>query len=117
MDIIVESCENSHVPWILSAFKVNINVLRIICILWLYLHSVDIIRISWKYPRSMDIIHILWKYPHFVDTIVIGHITSYLALNVCHVLHSFFLVVDIIFGHNKSYLARNVHPISPILLI
>ena len=27
-------------------------------------------------------------YPHFVDTIHIGHITSYLARNFRHVLHS-----------------------------
>ena len=70
-------------------------------------------------------------YPHFVDIIRIGHITSYLARNVCHVLqvfilvmdvvcfcyilHSFVLVVDIIcIGRNMSYLSLNFRPISHI---
>ena len=52
-----------------------------------------------------------------MDTIGIGHITSYLARNVFHVLHSFVMVVDIVFGHIMSYLDRNVHPISHILLV
>ena len=42
-----------------------------------YLHSVDVILILW----------ISWIYPHFVDTICIGHITSYLACNVCPIFH------------------------------
>ena len=78
----------------------------------------DIIRISCEYQCSVDIICIsrilsaFRRYcPHLVDTIVIGHITSYLDPNVCHVLHSFVLVVDIIFGLITSYLAHNVHPI------
>ena len=44
----------------------------------------------------MDIIHILWIYPHFVDIIRIGHIMSYLARNVNHVLHSFVLVMEFV---------------------
>ena len=47
-----------------------------------------------------------------MDIIRIGHITVYLALHVCHVIHSFVLVVDTIFGHIMSYLACNVRHIS-----
>ena len=52
----------------------------------------DIIRILWistfrkHYPHFVDIIRIpwiSWIYPHLVDIICIGHITSYLALNIC----------------------------------
>ena len=93
------------------------SLVDIIRVSLIYPHSVDIIRILWKYPRSVDIIRILWIYPNFVDTTRIFHITSYLARNVCHVLHSFVLVVDIIFGHITSYLARNIRPISHILFI
>ena len=42
---------------------------------------------------------------------------SYLARNLCHVLHILVLVTDIIFVHITNYLARNVCPISHILLI
>ena len=62
------------------------------------------------------------------------HITSYLARNLCHVIHSFFLVVDIIFighilhsfilvvdiiciGQITSYLVCNVSNSSPIFHI
>ena len=79
-------------PWILSTFYGNINVLWIVSAFCGY-------------------------YPHFVDTTRIGHITSYLACNVCYALHSLVLVMDIIFGHITIYLARNIHPISHILFI
>ena len=50
------------------------------------------------------ITYITWlQHSYFVlvvDIICIGHITSYLARNVCHILHSFVLVVDIIFIGN-----------------
>ena len=94
-------CGNIHVPWILSAFHGNINV-------------------PWILSFTPWILSAFRVYcPPFVDTIGIGigHITSYLARNVFHVLHSFFMVVDIIFGHIMSYLYRNVRPISCILLI
>ena len=61
----------------------------ILCILWKYLRSVYTICISCIYPHFMDIIRMSWIYPHFVDIIRIGHITSYLARNVHHGLHSF----------------------------
>ena len=51
----------------------------------------------------MDIIRILWIHPHFVDIIRIDQITRYLSHNVCHVLHTFFLAVDII------YIGRILH--------
>ena len=58
---------------------------------------------------------ISWIYPHFVDIIYIGHITSYLARNFCHVLYSSVLVVDIIYiSPITSYLARNIRPIFHI---
>ena len=50
----------------------------------------DIIRILWKCLHFLDIIRILWIswiYPHFVGIICIGHITSYLARNVCPIFH------------------------------
>ena len=56
-------------------------------------------------------------YTHFVNTIGIGHIMSYLARNVPHVIHSFVLFVDIIFSQIMSYLDCNVRPISHNLLI
>ena len=44
-----------------------------------------------------------------MDIIHIGHITSYLARNVSHGLHSLVLVVDMIYiGYTTQYLARNV---------
>ena len=92
-----------------------------------YLHFVDIIHISWKYPHFVDISTFCGYCPHFVDIICIGHSTSYLARNVCHViptfilvvdniyishiLHSFVLVIDITcIGHSTRYLACNVLP-------
>ena len=57
-----------------------VDIIRILCISILcgyYLHFVDIIHILW----------ILWIYPHFMDIICIGHITSYLARNVCPIFH------------------------------
>ena len=87
----------------------------IIRILRKYPRSVDIIRILWKYPHSVDIIRIFGVYPHFVGIIRIGHITSYLASNICHGINSFVLVVDIIYiGHITIYLAHNVRPIFHI---
>ena len=75
----------------------------------------DIIRILWKYPRPVDIICILRIYLHFVDIIRIGHITSYLAGNIHHGLHSFVLVVNIIYiDHITSYLACYFRPIFHI---
>ena len=79
----------------------------------------------------MNIIQILWIYPHFVDIIHIRHITTYLARNVSHVIHSFVLVVDVILidniihsfvlvvdiiciVHITSYLSCNVCPIFNI---
>ena len=86
-----------------------------------YPYSVDIIRTFWIYPHLVDIVHILWKYPRSVDiirissNIRIGHITSYLARDVNHVLQFFVLVVDIIcIGHITSYLDRNTCPILHI---
>ena len=84
-----------------------------------------------EYSHFVDIICILWMYPNFVDNIRIGHITSYLAQNVCHVLHSSVMVVDIIcigrslhsfvvivdiicICHIMSYLDCNIHPIFHI---
>ena len=53
--------------------------------------------------------------PHFVNIIRIGHITSYLAFNVHHGLHSLVLVVDIIYiGDTVRYLACNICPIFHI---
>ena len=50
----------------------------------------------------VDIIRIPWN-------IRIVHIVSYLARNVCHVIHSFVLVVDIIcIGNIVRYLERNI---------
>ena len=108
VDIIVEISAfhgNIHLPWILSAFCGNINVPWILSAFSIYICSLWILSAFCAYC------------PHFVDTIGIGHITSYLARNVHHFIHSFFLVVDIIFRHIKSYLDRDVHPISHILLV
>ena len=72
-------------------------------------------------------------YPHFEGIICIGHIKNYLAHNVCHVIKSFVLVMNIIFifqilnslvlfvdivciGNITSYLACNVRPIFHIYL-
>ena len=83
------------------------------------------------YLHFVDISEFHGYYPHFVDIIHIGHITIYLACNVCHVLHTLVLVVDIIcighiihilflvmdiicIVHITSYLARNVNPIFQI---
>ena len=53
-----------------------------------------------------------------VNMIWIGHITSYLAHNVHHIIHSFVLVVDIIcIGIVMSYLYHNIARIHTILLI
>ena len=83
-------CRNIHVLWILSAF----------C---------GIIHVPWILPGFCG------YYPNFMDMIRIFHITSYLARNVRHVIHSFVLVVNIIYiGHITSYLARNVCPILHI---
>ena len=109
-----------------------------------YPHFVDISEFCGYFPRFVvistfhgyyshfvDISAFHGYYLHFVDIIHIGHIMSYLALNVCnvlhsfvpvvdiicigHILHSFVLVVDIIYiGHITSYLARNFHPIFEI---
>ena len=50
-----------------------------------------------------------------VDIICIGHITSYLFFNVCHIIHIFVLVVDVVLIVDiMSYLARNVRPIFHI---
>ena len=81
---------NIHVSWILSAFHGRINVPLILSTFRGYLHSVDIIHVSWILSA-------------FKDNIDIGHITSYLALNVCYFLHSFVLVADIIFDHITIY--------------
>ena len=82
---------------------------------WIYIYFVDTICILCKYSFSVDIIRILWKYPRPVDIseflgiIGIAHITSYLARNVRHGLHSFVLVVDIFYiDHITSYLATDV---------
>ena len=78
----------------------------------------------------MEYFHLV-EYPHSLDIIRIGHITSYLAHNICHVLHSLILVVDIIcvdyilnsfvlvvniicIGHIMIYLACNFCPIFHI---
>ena len=101
VDIILEISAfrgNIDVPRILSAFR-EISTFR-----GYYLHFGDI-----------SALHAY--YPHSVDTIIISHITSYLARNVRHIIHNFVLVVDIIFGHITSYLACNVRSISLILLI
>ena len=83
------------------------------------------------YPHFVDVSAFHEYYPHFVYIIFIGFIAIYLDRNVCHVLHSFVLVVDIIYigniinifvlvvdiiciGRITSYLARNVHPIFHI---
>ena len=106
-------CGNIHVQWILSTF----------C--GYYAHFVDIISISWILYAFFG------YYLHLMDITCIGHITSYLDRNVCHVLHSFFLIMDTIFiahilhsfflyvdiiciGHITSHLARSVHPIFHI---
>ena len=127
VDIIVKISAfrgNIHFPWILSAFRGNIHIPLILSPFRGYIHT------AWILSEFIGYIHILWilsafvdisaffgYYPHSVGTIHIGHITSYLYRNVCHVIHSFVLVVDIIFGQIRSSLARNVHPISHILLI
>ena len=107
-----------HIPWILSVFHVNINVLWIISVFCGYICTL------WILSAFRGYIHVPWilsafrgYYPHFVNTISISHITSYLACNVCHVLHIFVLVADIIFGRVTSYLACNVCTISHILPI
>ena len=82
-----------------------------------YLHFVEISTLCGYYPSFVNICAFHGYYPHFVDTICIDQIASYLDHNVCDVLNSFVLVVDIIFGHITSYLARNARPISHILLI
>ena len=108
MDIIVKISVfygNIHVPLILSAFHGNINIPCILSAFRGYICTPWILSAFCGYC------------PHFVDTIVIGHIKTYLARNICHFLHSFVLVMDIIFGHITSYLARNVNPISNLLLI
>ena len=84
--------ENIHVPWILYAFHGNINVLWILSAFRGYICT----------PWILSAFH--GYYLHFVDTIDIGDITSYLACNVRHVLHSFVLVVNIISGCITSYL-------------
>ena len=61
-----------------------------------YPHFVEISTFCRYYPYFMEISTSCRYYPHFVDTIRISHITSYLAHNDRHVLHSFALVVDII---------------------
>ena len=81
---------NIHVPWILSAFHGNINVLWILSAFRGYICTMWILSAFSGYCL------------HFVDTIGIGHITSYLARNVRHVLHSLVLVMDINFGHVTS---------------
>ena len=86
----------SFLSWILSAFC-GISTFR-----GYYLNLVDV---------SVFFVY----YLHFVDIIRIGQITSYLARNVCHGLHSFVLLIDIIYiGHIMSYLARNVYTILHI---
>ena len=82
-----------------------------------YSHFVEISTLCGYYPNFVNICAFHGYYPHFVDTICIDHITSYLDHNVCDVLNSFVLVVDIIFVHITSYLSRNFRPISHILLI
>ena len=80
-----------------------------------YPHFVGISVFCGYYPHLSAFrrnIHVSGYYPHLVDTIVVDHIASYLAFNVCHVLHSFVLVVEIIFGLITSYLACNVLSIS-----
>ena len=64
----------------------------------------------------MDISAFCGYYTHFMDTIHIVLTTIYLARNVCHVLQSLVVVVDIMLGHITSYLACNVHPACHILL-
>ena len=111
-----------HISW---KYPPSLDIIRIS---WIYPHFVDNIRISWKYPYSIDIIRILckyprpvdiilisWIYPHFVDIIRIRHITSYLARNACHGLHSFVLVVNVIYSdHIMRYLVHNFGPIFHI---
>ena len=70
------------------------------------------IHVSGYYPHIVDISKFRGYYPYFMDTIGISHITSYLECNVCHLLYSFVLAVDIIFGHITGYLARYIQPIS-----
>ena len=82
-----------------------------------YPHFVDISALCENYRHSVKISIIRAYYPHFVDTILIFHITSYPDRNICHVIHSFVLVVDTIFGRITSDLACNVYPISHILRI
>ena len=69
------------------------------------------------YPQFLDVSAFRGYYPHFMDAICIGKILINLACNVCHVLYSFVLAVDMIFGNIMSYLACNVRPIYHILLI
>ena len=93
-----------------------------ICILWIYPsllyisilcgyypHFVEISTFCGYYPHFLDISAFRGYYPHFLDIPCIVHITSYLARNVRHVLHSLVLVMDFIYiGHITSYLAHNV---------
>ena len=82
-----------------------------------YPHFVEISMSRGYYPHFVDIYVFRGYYLHFVDIIRIGQITSYLACNVCHGLHSFVLLIDIIYiGHITSYLARNANPIFQIYL-
>ena len=47
-----------------------------------------------------------------MEIICIGHIMSYIACNVCHILHIYILLVYIIcIGHTTTYLAPEVHHI------
>ena len=64
------------------------------------------------YLHFVDIYSFCGYYSHFDEIIRIGHITRYLAPNVCHDLQSFVLVNAIIYiGHITSYLTFNVRPI------
>ena len=82
-----------------------------------YPHFVDISTFCGYYPHSVEISTFRGYYPHFVDTIRNGHITSYPAHSVYHILHIFVLVMDVIcIGHITNYLAHNVYHIIHIYL-
>ena len=80
-----------------------------------YPHFVDIYVLCGYYPYFLEISMFCRYYLHFMDIIYIDHITSYLARNACHGLHSFVLVVNVIYSdHIMRYLVHNFGPIFHI---